>query len=235
MKLKRIALVTVVCAIIFSVIGSASVFAPPQTPLLPAPIEVINPPDESLNVVVTNDTLAVTLDESIEIVNPDGESLNVTLDEPIDVVVANDTLAVTLDEPIDVVVTNTYSPLDVSGWLHTTQSGHESWNTFNEGSDFANVFVQTEGYREITIVFDSSQDNVVFGISWLINDTIRDADAWTFGSQPSPTFTTPEGTTPSYFFKTYPVQGETLRIAWYAAAGVLWSGDFVDIAYYMTT
>jgi hypothetical protein len=218
MNLKRIAIVTVVCALILSVLGSTSVFAPPQTPLLPAPVEVVNPPDESLNVVVANDTLAVTLDESIEIVNPDGESLNVTL-----------------DEPIDVVITNTDSALNVSGWLHTTASGHEDWNTFLPAPNYDSVFIDTEGYREITVVFDSSNDTVVFGIAWELDGQFRWAEGWQFGDEKPPPFTNPLGQTPRYFFKTYSIQGEVMEIFWYAPDLALASGDLVSVAYYMTT
>ena len=219
MKLKRIAIIIVVCSIVSSIFGSIVVFAPPQGSLLPAPIEVINPPDTSLKVTT-----------------PEGQSLDVTLDEPIEVVnQAGNSLDVTLDEPIDVVVTNPNSAADISGWLHTTYSGSKIWNEFLEEGNSGIVLVDTEGYREITVVFDSSQDSVDFGIAWTMNSTFRWAEGWTYGNEKPPTYATPDGGTPRYFFKTYPVQGETLEIFWHASYQILSSGDVVSIAYYMTT
>jgi hypothetical protein len=235
MKIKELLIITSVCFAIASIFGSVLVFAPPHTPLLPAPIEVINPPDTALNIitpegqsldVTLDEPVNVTLDEPIEIANPTGTSLAVTLDEPINV---------TLDEPIDVVVTNTNSVANISGWLHTTKSGKQIWTEFENTSNSAQVFIDTEGYREITIVFDSSKDSVDFGIGWTIDGAFRWAEGWTYGNEKPPTFTTPDGDTPRYFFKTFPVQGETLEIFWYAAAGVLSSGEGVSIAYYLTT
>jgi hypothetical protein len=235
MKLKKLLIITMVCLVVASIFGNIVVFAPPQTPLLPAPIEVINPPDSSLNVITPEgQSLDVTLDEPIEVVNQAGTSLDVSLDEPI-AVTLDEPIDVKLDEPIDVLVTNINSATDISGWLHTTQSGKQIWNEFQPTGNSAQVFIDTEGYREITIVFDSSKDSVDFGIGWTIDGMFRWAEGWTYGNEKPPTYTTPDGDTPRYFFKTYPVQGETLEIFWYAAAGVLYSGEGVSIAYYLTT
>jgi hypothetical protein len=253
MKLKNIAYITAICVMIFSVLGTVVVFAPPQGPLLPAPIEVINPPDTTLAVTTPEgQSLDVTLDEPIEIVNPVGSTLDVTLDEPIDVILdepidvtldepieivnpVGGSLDVTLDEPIDVVITNTNSQMDITGWLHTTTSGNEDWNTFSLTANYDSVFIDTEGYREITVVFDSSQDAVDFGLAWTIDGQFRWVEGWTFGNEKPSPFTTPYGSSPTYFFKTYPVQGEMLEINWYAVSEVLSSGEHVSIAYYMTT
>ena len=221
MKLKRIAIVIVVCIIVSSIFGSIVVFAPPQGPLLPAPIEVVNPPDTSL-----------------EVTTPEGQSLDVTLDEPIEVVnQAGTSLDVTLDEPIDVVVTNPNSAADISGWLHTKKSDTKLWNEFlgplvgNSGS----WVIDTEGFREITVVFESSQNAVDFGIGWTINGDFSWAEGWQYGNEKPPSYTVPDGSTPRNFFKTYAVQGESLYIDWHAAAGILSSGELVSIAYYLTT
>ena len=106
---------------------------------------------------------------------------------------------------------------------------------FVSGANDGQLFIDTEGYREITVVFDSSDDSVMFGLAWELNNQFRWAEGWSFGSEKPPTFTTPFLTNPRYFFKTYTVQGELLQIFWYASEGTLASGDLVSIAYYMTT
>jgi hypothetical protein len=217
MKLKNIAYITAICVMIFSVLGTVAVFAPPQGSLLPAPIEVINSPDS---------TLAVT--------TPEGQSLDVTLDEPIEVVNdEGDSLDVSVNNfPDSIDVENT---LDVSGWLHTTESGSQIWTTFGDEDQHGEVFIDTEGYREITIAFDSSQDSVDFGLAWSIDGVYKWAEGWNYGDVKLTGFTTPYDTTITYFFKTYNVQGEILEISWFADGGILSSGDGISILYYMTT
>lgn len=211
---------------ITSIIGTKLVSAPnpnPGNPLLP------------LDVLITNtNPITVAVDGTVEITNTN--PINVNIDG--ETVKIDDSTPLQVNVKDGVKVTNTNAeaiPVDVSGWLHTAQEGHQTWTEFQEEGNYQAIFIDTEGYREITIVFDSSKDNVDFGVAWELDGQFRYSEGWTYGSEKPATFTTPLGETPRYFFKTYQIQGELMEISWYAGYQVLASGDGVSIAYYMTT
>jgi hypothetical protein len=229
MKREKVIACLLIYALSLTILGGTIVFAPnpnPGNPLVP------------LDVLVTNtDPIQVTIDstQNVNVEIPDGVEVTntVTVDGTVEV---DDSDPIDVEVPDGVEIKNTNPiPVDISGWLHTTQSAHQNWVTFDSTANYGQIFVDTEGYREITVVFDSSQDDVVFGLAWELDGEFRWAEGWKFAAEKPPTFTTPLGTTPSYFFKTYPVQGELLEIFWYASAGTLASGDLVSVAYYMTT
>ena len=218
MKLKNVALVTVVCVMIFSVLGAISVFAPPPETLFPAPVEVINAPESTLEVTIPEgDSLDVSLDEPIAVVNDESDVLDVDVNNFPDSIEVN-------NFPDSIKVENN---LDISGWLHTTQKGHQHWVAFPATPTTYGISIDTEGYREITVVFDSSISSVDFEISWELSDTYwYYAEQWTYSDEKTSTDT-------RYFFKTYDIQGQTLRIDF--KTDDLSNGQVVSIDYYLTT
>ena len=237
MKIKNIAYITAICIMVFSVLGTVAVFAPPQTPLLPAPIEVVNPPDSTLEVTTPEgQSLDVTLDEPIEVINDEGDSLDVEVKNfPSNVAVVNDvgtSLDVAVNNfPNNIAVNNfpnsidVENTLDVSGWLHTTESGSQDWVSLPT-SAHSQLSIDTDGYREVTIVFDCTEDTQIFEVAWMTDGRLYFAESWTYDEGK------PDDVDTRYFFKTYPIQGETMIIYWGPVPIIV---DLVSITYYMTT
>jgi hypothetical protein len=233
MKWKTVIAAILICLIAISTLGGGLVFAPsPGNPLVP------------LDVLITNtDPIQITIDGEVSINS--SETVNVEVPNGVEVtntVTVNGTVAIDDSEPVDVEVKGGVEVLntipiavDVSGWLHTTHHGHEYYSSFDAGANYDFNYIDAEGYREVTVVFESTQDSVLFGIGWTIDTVFRWEEAFTYGAEKPTASITPDGGTTSAIFKTYPVKGEILVIAYYAAAGVLASGEGVTIAYYMTT
>ena len=259
MKLKNVAYITVICVMIFSVLGTAVVFAPPQSPLLPAPIGVINPPDSTLEVSTPEgQSFDVTLDEPISVITDEGDSLEVEVNNfPENVAVVNDVgssldvavnnfpdnVAVINDEgssldvdvnnfPSSIAVNNFPSSinvengLDVSGWLHTTESGHQTWVSL-ASSTHDQLSIDAEGYREVTVVFDCSEDSVLFEVAWLTDGQLHFAESDDYGTLHSDT-----GGSTRYFFKTYQIKGQTMIIYWGPTTVPV---SEISLTYYITT
>jgi len=107
MNIKRTFSITLVCIILVTIFSAVLVYAPPPDGGVTPFQEVIVTNADPIPVEVTNETLAVTLDEPID----------VTLDELIEVTnPSGESLAVTLDEPIEVVNTQKFEPFQVSIW-----------------------------------------------------------------------------------------------------------------------
>jgi hypothetical protein len=235
MKLKRVIASVIIYTLVLSILGGAIVLAPnpnPGNPLLP------------LDVLITNtDPIKVTIDGTVSIDN--SETVNVEVPDGVEVtntVTVDGTVAIDDSDPVDVEVVggvqvlNTVPiPVVASGWLHTTQHGHEYYSSFDAGANYDFIYINAEGYREVTVVLESTQDNVLFGIGWTVDSVFRWEEAFTYGAEKPNAKITPGGGTTSAIFKTYPVKGELLEIAYYADAGVLSSGEGVTIAYYLTT
>jgi hypothetical protein len=235
MKMKKVIASVIIYTLAISALGVAVVFAPnpnPGNPLLP------------LDVLIANtEPIQVTIDGTVSIDN--SETVNVEIPDGVEVtntVTVDGTVAIDDTDPVDVEVVggievlNTMPiPVDIAGWLHTTQHGHEYYSEFNQGADYDFIYIDTEGYREVTVVLESSKDEVLFGIGWTTDTVFRWEEAFTYGAQKPALSNTPDGGTTSAIFKTYSVKGELLEIAYYAASGVLSNGQSVTIAYYMTT
>lgn len=235
MKMKKVIASVIIYTLALSALGVAVVFAPnpnPGNPLLP------------LDVLIKNtEPIQVTIDGTVSIDN--SETVNVEVPDGVEVtntVTVDGTVAIDDSNPVDVKIpdgveiTNPEDiTLDVTGWLHTTQYGHEYYSSFNAGMNFDSIYVDTEGYKEVTVVLESTRDEVLFGIGWTTDTVFRWEEAFTYGDEKPTVSNAPYGGTTSAIFKTYSVKGELLEIAYHAASGVLSSGESVTIAYYMTT
>ena len=222
MKREKVIACLLIYALSLTILGGTIVFAPnpnPGNPFVP------------LDVLITNtDPIQVTIDstENVNVEIPDGVEVTntVTVDGTVEV---DDSDPIDVEVPDGVKITNPEDiTLDLTGWLHTTQQGSQVWNQgYGPGAFFSQMVIDTEGYREITVVFDSSISSVDFEISWELSDTYwYYAEQWTYSDEKTSTDT-------RYFFKTYDIQGQTLRIDF--KTDDLSNGQVVSIDYYLTT
>jgi hypothetical protein len=221
MKWKIALVFTLICAMTISILGGALVYAPaPGNPLLP------------LDVIVKNtDPIQVSIDGTVEI--DSSENVNVEIPDGVEVtntVTVDGKVGIDDSDPVNVEVANS-NPLtvDVSGWLHTTKQGSQVWNQgYGPGPFYSQMVIDTNGYREITIVFYANENNAEFEIDWMLDGDFSTREEWVYSTEK-----TASGSSEDYFFKTYPIQGENLRIFFYVASAS--ATTTIELHYYMTT
>jgi len=90
-----------------------------------------------------------------------------TSDNPVPVDITDESIDVTLDEPID-----------VSGWLHTTQSDFK-W--LGDVSGWRMLFdIDTTGYRQITFGIKDYEEGCEISLDWYVHDPFSFAYDWSF-------------------------------------------------------
>ena len=93
-----------------------------------------------------------------------------TSTDPVPVDITNGNIDVNLDEPVEVTNPSGESlKTDVSGWLHTTQENCSGVKYIVPGGSFPFFYLDTKGYRTITIKFlvwegADAEFTVLFGI-----------------------------------------------------------------------
>ena len=223
MKREKVIACLLIYALSLTILGGTIVFAPnpnPGNPFVP------------LDVLITNtDPIQVTIDstENVNVEIPDGVEVTntVTVDGTVEV---DDSDPIDVEVPDGVKITNPEDiTLDLTGWLHTTQQGSQVWNQgYGPGAFFSQMVIDTEGYREITIVFYTNENNAEFEIDWMLDGEFLTKEKWTYSAEK-----TAGGSSEDYFFKNYPIQGENLRIYFYIASAS--ATTTVKLNYYMTT
>jgi hypothetical protein len=196
MKLKQFATIVLTSLLIATIFGTVAVYAP--APSKPSPptlwdVFITNTSDDPVPVDIIDGTVDVNLDEPIEVTNPPSESL-------------------------DVEITNTEDiPVDVSGWLHTTDDWERSWSIDDTGATPREI--TTRGYRQITVLMNADVDGHVW-FDWGVGDDYRTTIEEYL-----------EFEALHYYGRTYEVRGHTLLMTAFADSG----GGNIEVWAYLTT
>lgn len=149
-----------VTAVVVALTLTATVFAGPNPkswlevlvmngPGNPVPVDVIGAVDVAVD---DTDPIAVDVQNAVKV--DDSTPIKVEVQEPLEV-----------EGTIDLV-----GNIDLSGWLHTTTSG--TWSDVLPKTQGDSISINTEGYRQATIIIEVSEDGLYYLITYKVDDAV---------------------------------------------------------------